>query len=260
MPATAEATTRTATVVIPQWTKARIMKTWAAAAIPMAVLAWVVAPLVARTFDGPAALPEALILALTAGLAWIAVLSFWIVWREQGTARWSVLREAMWLRAPVSPKTGRRGGRLWWLVVPLTLLFAAEQLLPGIPVPSDRDMGVFLGSDAGHSLLHGSWGWFALIALMGLLNTVVGEELLFRGVLLPRMRGAFGRGDWVANGALFAGYHLHVPWMIPSVLVDMFVLAYPARRYRSALLSIAVHSSQTVVILLLTLGVVLGLG
>ncbi len=83
---------------------------------------------------------------------------------------------------------------------------------------------------------------------------------MFRGVLLPRMRGAFGRGDWVANGALFAGYHLHVPWMIPSVLVDMFVLAYPARRYRSALLSMAVHSSQTVVILLLTLGVVLGLG
>jgi membrane protease YdiL (CAAX protease family) len=252
--------TATTTVVVPQWTTGRIVKTWALAAVPMAVLAWVVAPLAARTLDGPTAFPRALILALTAGLAWIAVLSFWIVWREQGTLRWSVLREAMWLRAPVSPRTGRRGGRLWWLVLPLTLAFAAEQLLPGLPVPGSRDLGVFLGSDVGHSLLHGSWGWFAVIAVMGLLNTVVGEELFFRGVLLPRMQGAFGRGDWVANGVLFAGYHLHVPWMIPSVLVDMFVLAYPARRYRSALLSIAVHSSQTVVILLLTAGVVLGLG
>jgi uncharacterized protein len=121
--------------------------------------------------------------------------------------------------------------------------------VPGLPVPSSRDMGAFLGSDAGHQLLDGSWLWFGVIAVMGILNTVLGEELFFRGVLLPRMQGAFGRGDWVANGGLFALYHLHVPWMIPSVLLDMFALAYPARRYRSALVSIAIHSAQTVVIL-----------
>jgi uncharacterized protein len=53
---------------------------------------------------------------------------------------------------------------------------------------------------------------------------------------------------------------VHVPWMIPSVLLDTLALAYPARRYRSTLVSIVVHSSQSVVILLLTLGLVLGLG
>jgi membrane protease YdiL (CAAX protease family) len=36
-----------------------------------------------------------------------------------------------------------------------------------------------------------------------LFNTVLGEELLFRG-LLPRIQGAFGLWDWVANGLLFA--------------------------------------------------------
>ena len=51
---------------------------------------------------------------------------------------------------------------------------------------------------------------------MFLFNTVLGEELLFRGFLLPRMNGAFGRGDWLANGVLFAAYHLHVPWAMPS--------------------------------------------
>jgi len=66
------------------------------------------------------------------------------------------------------------------------------------------------------------------------------------------------RSHGLVNGALFAGYHLHVRWMMPSVLIDMFVLAYPARRYRSALLSIAVHSSQTIAIVLLTLGAVVG--
>ena len=77
-------------------------------------------------------------------------------------------------------------------------------------------------------------------------NTVLGEELLFRGLLLPRMNGAFGDKDWVANGLLFAGYHLHMPWVIPASLVDMFLVAYPAKRYRSALFSMAVHSAQTV--------------
>jgi membrane protease YdiL (CAAX protease family) len=38
------------------------------------------------------------------------------------------------------------------------------------------------------------------------------EELPFCGYLLPGMSGAFGRGDWLVNGVLFAAYHLHVPW------------------------------------------------
>ena len=52
-------------------------------------------------------------------------------------------------------------------------------------------------------------------------TTVLGEELLFRGYLLPRMNGAFGRGDWVANGLLFTVYHLHVPWAMPATLLDI---------------------------------------
>jgi CAAX protease family protein len=51
---------------------------------------------------------------------------------------------------------------------------------------------------------------------MMIFNTVLGKELLFRGLLLPRMRAAFGRWDWLANGVLFGIYHLHVPWTIPQ--------------------------------------------
>ena len=92
---------------------------------------------------------------------------------------------------------------------------------------------------------------------MFLFNTVLGEELLFRGFLLPRMSGAFGQRDWLANGVLFAGHHLHVPWAIPIALIDTFVFAYPSRRYRSALIGICVHSAQSVVLTLLLLSLVL---
>ena len=81
----------------------------------------------------------------------------------------------------------------------------------------------------------GAWGWFAVIVALAVFNTLLGEELLFRGVLLPRMRGVFGKRDWVANGAIFALYHLHMPWAILPTFVDgIFLDAYPSRRFQAA--------------------------
>jgi membrane protease YdiL (CAAX protease family) len=217
----------------------------------MGALAWLVAPALADMFTGAGATPmaQALIATLTAGLVWQFVLVLVLVKREQGTLRWSVLREALWLRAPRSPRTGRRGGRLWLILIPLTVLFAAEDLLPNLyPAPADRDMAVFLGTDTGQSFLSGNWTWFGLLLVMWLFNTVLGEELLFRGFLLPRMNRAFGRADWLANGVLFAIYHLHMPWSMLAPLADALVLAYPAKRYQSAWIGIAVHSVQSVVL------------
>ena len=102
------------------------------------------------------------------------------------------------------------------------------------------------------------WAWFVLLVAEFALNTVLGEELLFRGLLLPRMRGAFGRWDWAANGVLFALYHLHVPWVIPQTLaVDTFAVAYASRRTRSALMGILAHSAQSIYFTILVLGLVL---
>jgi len=56
---------------------------------------------------------------------------------------------------------------------------------------------------------------------------------------------------------LFGAYHLHMPWAIPVNLLDTFILSYPSRRYRSALIGIAVHSAQTVVFSALLLALVL---
>jgi membrane protease YdiL (CAAX protease family) len=91
---------------------------------------------------------------------------------------------------------------------------------------------------------------------MGIFNTVLGEELLFRGVLLPRMNGAFGKRDWLVNGLMFGGYHLHMPWRIPASVLEGFLIAVTTKRYRSAWIGIVVHSAQTVVVGLLILSLV----
>ena len=240
-----------AAVEIPQYGRRAIVAIWAAAALPMAALAWLIAPAVKGQFAGDGNVPmfKALVLTLTAGLVWQFVLVAVLVAREQRTLRWATVRDALWLRSPRSARSGRVGGRLWLILIPLIVAFGAEEFVSGgIPTPANRDMGTFLDSHAGKAFLHGAWGWFGVLVVLWLFNTVLGEELLFRGFLLPRMNGAFGRKDWLANGVLFAGYHLHMPWAIPTALLDTFILAYPSKRYRSALIGIAVHSAQSVVL------------
>jgi membrane protease YdiL (CAAX protease family) len=213
----------------------------------MGLLAWVVAPRLASRLSGADNVPmaKALFIVLTAGLIWQFGLVASLVWHEQRSLRWSTLREALWLRPPRNPRTGRRGGRVWLVLIPLVLFYFAEGLIPSLPTPAERDLGLFLQSSAGEAFLHGAWGWFGLTMVMMVFNTVLGEELLFRGLLLPRMNGAFGRGDWIVNGILFAVYHLHMPWRIPTILLDALILAYPTKRYRSSWIGIAVHSSQS---------------
>jgi membrane protease YdiL (CAAX protease family) len=242
---------------LPQLGLGRIIGVWAAAALPMGLFAWLVAPLLAEQLSGSGDLARALLITLTVGLVWQFGLVLILVAREQSTLRWSVLRDALWLRAPRSPRTGRRGGRLWLVVLPLIVAFGAEELVPGPTIPAGRDFVEFLDSQVGHSLLAGSWDWFAIIAALAVFNTVLGEELLFRGYLLPRMNGEFGRRDWIANGVLFAVYHLHMPWVIPAALLDTFIISYPAKRYRSAWIGIVVHSAQSVVVIALVLSLVL---
>jgi uncharacterized protein len=237
-------------VEIPQYRLSTILAVWAAAALPMAALAWLAAPALEDHLGGGerVSMFKALVICLTGGLIWQFVLVVVLVWHEQRTLRWPIVREALWLRSPRDPKSGRRGGRLWLIVIPLIALFGVETLIPTPPHDTNRDFGDFVSSHAGQHFLSGAWGWFALVLVLFVFNTVLGEELLFRGLLLPRMNGVFGRGDWVANGLLFAAYHLHVPWVIPATLLDTFIIAYPSKRYRSAWIGIVVHSSQSVVL------------
>jgi uncharacterized protein len=240
-----------------QYSLAQILGVWAAAAVPMGLLAWVVAPLLEDQVTGDEPFAQALLICITAGLIWQFVLVVILVRRELGTLRWSRVREALWLRAPRDPRTGRTGGRVWLWALLFLFLIALWELIPGISGPSSRDFPEFLSSDEGKDFFRGAWGWFAVVVVFSIFNTVLGEELLFRGLLLPRMRGVFGRRDWIANGLLHGLYHLHQPWGIPKSLVSGLLYAYPTRRFESAWMGIIVHSLQSVFVILFVLFAVL---
>jgi uncharacterized protein len=241
-----------------QYSLVQILAVWAAAAIPMAVLAWVIAPLLGALLGGgDTAFIKALLLCLTAGLIWQFVLTMILTRREQGTLRWSRVRDALWLLSPRDPRSGRVGGRVWLWVIPFVVLFAIWEFFGfDLTGPASHDLALFLET-SGEEFFSGNWVWFGVIVVQLIFNSVLGEDLLFRGLLLPRMRGVFGRGDFVANGVLFGFYHLHQPWSIPAALADIILTSYPTRRWQSVWMSIIVHSAQSVFVFIIILVLVL---
>src|SRR5687767_1882529 len=75
------------------------------------------------------------------------------------------------------------------------------------------------------------WGTVLLIVL-----NIFGEELWWRGYILPRQEVANGRWAWVVNGVLWAAFHIfyHTTlYSLVSYIPGCCVLAYVAQRTRS---------------------------
>jgi membrane protease YdiL (CAAX protease family) len=252
----------------------KILGIWAAATLPMAILGWIVFPLMSPDFESdPLGSGVTRVILLTLGLIWLFVLSMIIVRQEEGDLGWATVKRRLRLDTPRDPKTGEQRHRLWLWVVPALIGIA---LLDVVLASTISNLWVlvfpFFAEPPGYSFdaifqspeilerLVGAWWFLALFVVFSIFNTILGEEFLFRGVLLPKMEGVFGRWSWVANGVLHGFYHLHQPWGILTAIVGS-VLFYtlPAWRFRSTWMSIIVHSAQSVFFAVLILGVVLGL-
>jgi membrane protease YdiL (CAAX protease family) len=256
-----------------QYSLAKILGIWALATAPMGILGWIVFPLLAPDFGSdPLGSGVTRMMLLTLGLVWLFVLSMIIVRREEGDLRWATLKRRLRLNAPREPATGEPRARLWLWVVPFLVAVAVVELVLNTPMENAWvSVFPFLGEPAGYSFdailqsqevlqrLEGAWWFFALFVIMSEFNTILGEEFLFRGVLLPKMEAVFGRRSWVANGVLFALYHVHQPWGIPNSVLTGLLYTFPAYRYKSTWMSIILHSAQSVFFAFLVLGVVLGL-
>jgi membrane protease YdiL (CAAX protease family) len=255
-----------------QYSMLKILGLWVAAALPMALLGWVAHPALAAKSD-PLGSAVIRVILMTLGLVWQFVLSMIIVYREEGDLRWLTIRRRLWLVKPREPKSGEPRGKLWLWLIPTIILLAAFSLaiapmldrlwvsaFPFLAEPPQFAMGSVLESPDVQTQLVGAWWFLGLMLLMWVFNVFLGEEFLFRGVLLPKMEGVFGKWDWVANGVLFAVYHLHQPWGIPGNIISaVLFFALPAKRFRSSWMAIIPHASEWVMIIPLLLALVLGL-
>jgi len=250
-----------------QFTLAQIIGIWLLATVPMGLLAWVVFPtLKDRISMHPGIFLWVLMLI---GLMWQVVMSLAILYRETGTLNLGTIRWRTWRQQPRDPKTGQPRGRLWLWLIPLVLLtvvveFAVSgpltdlwtRLLPFLTEPPGYDLAELM--DTPEQWI-GAWYLLVLWVFQFIGNYWLGEEFLFRSVLLPKMEGVFGKWDWLANAVAFGLYHWHKPWIIPGAILSGILYAYPSRRFRSAWFGLILHGADGLFFLFIMLGLVLGL-
>jgi uncharacterized protein len=253
-----------------QYSLWQILGIWLAAGAPMWLFGWVAYPALSTGLP----LMDAGLLRMklfTIGLVWQFMLAMIIVYREEGNIRLGTISRRFWLNHPLSTRSGETNKALWWWLIPLLLLVAAleiglrptlvdlwTRLFPFFAEPDGYDMSVMFTPEIRGQLI-GAWELLALFFVSALFNTFLGEEFIFRGVLLPKMEGVFGKWDWVANGVMFSFYHLHQPWGILATLLGDLIFAFSGKRFRSNWFPIIIHSGQSVFLLFLILGLVLGL-
>lgn len=236
-----------------QYSKKKIFLLWALVALPMFFLKFVASPLLNQIIPiHPGILYWCLMIV---GMIWQFVLSVMLLKQELGVLTWEKLKERLWLKPPTHPKTGQIVKKAYWLVIPIILYsFFFEQfglfdfvekgllkLLPIIADPSYTNIEALMAPE-----FRGAWYLLIIATISSLFNYVLGEELLFRGVLLPKMSGAFGKWDWVMNGVLFATYHLHKLAEIPLFIVGSIFYGFLNKRYKTFYPALIIHGIEAV--------------
>ena len=251
---------------VKQYSLQKILLLWLLITVPMGLLSWVIAPLVIPISPLEAAFTYWILMII--GLVWQFIVSSAVIWSELKTFNWQQIRRRTWLVAPVDPKTKQPRMILFlWLIpaiavalliIPLTdfldtaWINLLDRVAPSLQSPPYAVISVLRNYD-----MTGQWSLLGLAIITAIFNYFLGEEFFFRGVLLPKMEGVFGRWDWVANSALFALYHVHKPWALPGIFIGLLNYTYPSKVFRSIWFSIILHGIEGVILIAIVLAVIL---
>ena len=93
--------------------------------------------------------------------------------------------------------------------------------------------------------LHGAWWILFYYAFVILVFNIGGEELWWRGYVLPRQELAFGRATWALHGILWSVFHLFMQptlWDTVRMAITGMALAFVAQRTKNTWPGIVGHS------------------
>lgn len=250
---------------VDQYSLKKILIIWGLSAMPMGVLAFIITPEVVAITNWPSIIVYWL--AVIVGLIWQFILSLVVLKNDGNELNWQTVVTRMKYQKPVNPKTGKSNYRLLLWTIPFIILSALIQSglinLPnvdGLMTPLIHHLPKYDLSSLATLDYKGAWWILGLYLLTALFNYFFGEEFLYRGILLPRMNGVFGKWDWFFNGLLFGFYHLHKPQVLLSTAFYFgFVFAFPSKYFQSSWMAVIVHGLEGLFGLVMVLGVIFGM-
>ena len=109
--------------------------------------------------------------------------------------------------------------------------------------------------------LAGNYAFFLFFnVILGFIGNIIGEGLYYQGVLLPKMRGIFGKWTWLANGIGFTLKHGYQSWTFARIWSIGPALALVAGPLGSLPLSMLLHYVGNFMLLIAMIPAVFGGG
>jgi membrane protease YdiL (CAAX protease family) len=110
-------------------------------------------------------------------------------------------------------------------------IIPVPQGLPGVMDPRVARSLAMYDQMAGGTI-RGNWGIAALYFVMLFFN-IAGEELWWRGYLLPRQELTHGRWAWLVQGLLWTMFHVFKWWDVIGLLPVCLIITFSAQRMRN---------------------------
>jgi len=249
-----------------QYSLIKILSLWALVAAPMGLMRFILMPwLIEHVNYNPGLMYWCLMIL---GMVWQFVLSVILLKKELGDITWHKLKKRLWINHPIDQKTMKINKKVYFMTIPVILYasfweqfgffaFIEEWINNMFPVIAPPSYAVITNLVSPN--LVGAWYVMGIAIVSCIFNYLLGEELFFRGILLPKMNGVFGRWDWVFNSILFTTYHIHKISEIPLFLIGSIFIAYLSKKYKSIWPAIIIHGVEGIPLLVIVYLVVSGL-
>jgi membrane protease YdiL (CAAX protease family) len=104
--------------------------------------------------------------------------------------------------------------------------------------------------------LKGQW-WVACVYFIGWFFNIFGEELMFRGFLLPKEETILGKYAWVYQGIIWALWHSFWKWNVIPLLVVTLPLVFVVQRQKNTWIGIIAHGVLNLIPLVAIIGAIL---
>ena len=86
--------------------------------------------------------------------------------------------------------------------------------------------------------------WLLLVWLPYWILNILGEEFLWRGVLLPRQEVAYGKYTWVIHGFGWGLFHIAFGWQLLITLLPLiFIQSYIVQKTKNSWVGVIIHGT-----------------